>query len=102
MSRQRDWAEPSRLHAADDRVARQIEDRVENLRTFFAARLRDHEQHPRAVLDVARREQLTLEDVHDDRRLAAIETAGVAAPIELGEERGGPVVVQRPELLEHL
>src|SRR4026209_1440650 len=38
--------------------ARQIEDRVEDLRAFVGIRLSDDEEDPRAVLDVARRQQL--------------------------------------------
>jgi hypothetical protein len=40
-----------------------------------------HEEHARAVLDVARRKQLAFQKIHDDGRFGAVEAAGIAAAV---------------------
>ena len=64
--------------------------------------LRHHEQHARAVLDVARRKQLPLQQLHDDRRLRPVKASRIAVAVQLGEELRGPFVVIVPHLLEQL
>ena len=39
----------------------------------------DNEEHARAVLDVARRQELALQQLHDHGRLGTVEAAGIAA-----------------------
>ena len=46
----------------------------------------DDEEHAGAVLDVAGRKQLPLQQLHDDGRFAAVKAAGIAAAIQFGEE----------------
>src|ERR1041385_3881433 len=79
-----------------------IEDGIEDLRALPLPRLGDEKQHARAVLDVARRQQLAPQQLHDQRRLGAVEAPRIAAAVLLGEERGRPLVVHVPQLLEQL
>ena len=72
-------AHRARLDALHDLLAREIEDRVQDLRALRRARLPHDEQHAGAVLDVAGREELALQELHDDARLGAIEAGRIAA-----------------------
>src|SRR5258705_4390360 len=51
--------------ARGDLLPRQVEDRVQDLRACTGLRLSDDEEDAGAVLDVARRQQLPPQDLHD-------------------------------------
>ncbi len=51
---QRSLAQAAGLHALDCFLSREIEDRLEQLRTLLRAGLSHHEEYPGAVLDIAR------------------------------------------------
>src|SRR6185369_14019498 len=99
---QRSLGELARLYLPHDFIPREVEDRVEYLLAFLGAGLAEQEKHAGAVLEVARRQQLALQKVHDERRFAAVEAAGVAATVELRKEVGRPFVVIIPNFLEQL
>src|SRR5512146_1503188 len=87
-------------HSLDDLLAGQVENRLQNLRALPLAGLSHDEKNTGAVLDVMGRQELPLQQLHDHGSFGAVETARVAAAIQLGEERVRPLVVVVPELLE--
>jgi len=90
------------LNARDDFLAGEVEDRLQNLPALLRVRLPHDEKHAGAVLDVAGRKQLPLQDLHDGGRFGAVKTAWIAAAVQLGEELRCPFVVVVPHLLEQL
>ena len=90
------------MNALDDFLAGEVEDRLQNLRALLLVRLPHDEEHARAVLDVAGRKQLPLQDLHDDGGFGAVKAAWIAAAVQLGEELRCPFVVVVPQFLEQL
>src|SRR5713226_7317987 len=99
---QGDLVQGACLNALDDFLAGEVEDRLQNLRALLLVRLPHDEEHARAVLDVAGRKQLLLQDLHDDGRFGAVKAAWIAAAVQLGEELRCPFVVVVPQLFEQL
>src|SRR5262249_35826840 len=56
----------------------------------------------RAVLDITRRRQLLLQQVHDEPCLLAVKTARITTPVLLGEERLCPFVMVVPKLVKQI
>src|SRR5262245_44196293 len=102
MGAERNVAHDACFHMPDDFLAGQVEDRIENLSAFPRAGLPDDEEYASAVLDVAGRKQLASQDLHDDRRLRAIEAPGISTSVQFGEERSRPLVVAVPQLFEQV
>src|SRR5271155_2686921 len=59
------FANRARRNALHDFVAREVKHRLEDLRAVVRVRLAHNKQDSRAVLDVARRQKLPLEQLHD-------------------------------------
>src|SRR5712692_5729831 len=99
---QGDLVQRACLNALDDFVAGEVEDRLQNLRALLLVRLPHDEEHAGAVLDVAGRKQLPLQDLHDDGSFGAVKAAWIAGAVQLGEELRCPFVVVLPQLIEQL
>src|SRR5215467_4953136 len=78
---QRGLAELSRLNPLDRLFALEIEDGFQQLPALLLAGLAHDEKHARAVLYVAWRKQLFMQQLHDQIGLAAVKAAGIAAPV---------------------
>ncbi len=79
MGGQGDLVQGTGLNALDDCLAREVEDRLQNLRALLRVRLPYNKEEAGAVLDVAGRKQLPLQDFHDDGRFAAVKADWIAA-----------------------
>src|SRR5947207_7697147 len=93
---ERNRAERPCLDTRDDVLAGELEDCSDNLGAFPGVRLRDDEEDASAVLNVARRQQLALQNIHDDRRLRTVKAAGIATSMQIGTKRRRPWVVAGP------
>ncbi len=90
------------FHALNDFLAGKIEQRIEYLCALLLVRLRNPEEHPCTVLNVAGRLQLPLQHIHDHRRFAAYKATRIATAIQFGEERQRPFVMELPDFVEQL
>src|SRR5208283_1398737 len=99
---ERNLVQSARRNALDDFIAGEIEDRLQNLLPLLQVRLSHQKQHASAVLDIARRQQLPFQQLHNDRRLGSVESAGIATAIQLGEKRVCPLIVVVPQFLEQV
>ena len=102
MGIQRGLVQGAFMNALDDFLAGEGEDCLEKLRALLLVCRCQDEEHPGTVLDIIWRQQLTLENLHNDRRLGLVKTARIAEAVQLGEERRCPFVVVVPQLLEKL
>ena len=97
---QRGLVQGAFMNALDDFLAREGEDCLKKLNAFLLVRRRQDKKHAGAVLDVTGRQQLALQDLHNDGRLGLVKTARIAEAVQFGEERRRPFVVVVPQPLE--